>query len=213
MTKSERKKLLNQIVEIFLKENPYPQTELRYANAYELTVAVILSAQCTDVRVNKITPAFFSRFPDFRALAESTTDEVVKYISSCSYPNNKARHLVSLAKVVVEKFNGELPLDEDNLLSLPGVGRKTANVLLSVLAEKNVLAVDTHVFRVAHRLGLVHKARTPEAVEKQIRELADDNIPLHKLHHWLILHGRYVCKARKPLCEKCVLRNHCSYVR
>ncbi|MCX7696435.1 MAG: endonuclease III [Bacteroidales bacterium] len=211
MTKSERRNLLFWLLDVFSRENPFPQTELHYKDAYQLTVAVILSAQCTDIRVNKITPLFFERFPDFKSLAKATVDEVVAYISSCSYPNNKARHLTALARMVMQKHEGKLPLEEKELLALPGIGRKSANVLLSILAQKNVLAVDTHVFRVAHRLGLVYNARTPEAVEKQIRELADDSFPLYKLHHWLILHGRYVCKSRKPRCTSCILKSRCHF--
>jgi len=206
----DRSNKLVEIAKILSKERPNPQSELNYKNDYELTVAVILSAQCTDARVNNITPVFFAHFPSFDTLAKASFDEVYQLIKSCSYPNNKTKHLIALAQEVVNKYSGKLPRNELELLNLPGIGRKTANVLLSILERKNVLAVDTHVFRVAHRLGLVEKAKTPLAVEKQLSNLAGD-IPLYNLHHWLVLHGRYVCKARNPLCKQCSLTHLCNY--
>lgn len=191
---------------------PEPVTELNYKDEYELSVAVILSAQCTDKRVNVITASLFERFPDFRSMSIVDSSDVFEFIKSCSYPNNKAKHLVGLAKRIEEDFDGKLPLDVKTLMTLPGIGRKTAHVLLSVLQNEAVLAVDTHVFRVSHRLGIVNsRAKTPLAVENQIVSLVKDKNILVHLHHWLILHGRYVCMARKPLCVNCKLKNICTY--
>lgn len=208
----QKKIRLKQIISYFEQHMPLPQTELMHHNEYELTVAVILSAQCTDNRVNQITPAFFQRFPDFHTLAMARIDEIYELIKSCSYPNNKARHLSAMAKKIVIEYGGVLPKTQKELMTLPGIGRKSANVLLSILEHMPVLAVDTHVFRVAHRIGLVSKnARTPLAVEKQLIELIQNQQHIPKLHHWLILHGRYVCKARKPLCPECGIRNWCQF--
>ena len=197
-------------IEYFLRHNPEPETELSYSDPFELIVAVILSAQCTDKRVNMITPSLLKAFPDARALSKAAPEEVFEYIRSCSYPNNKARHLVNMSKVLVDRFNGIVPEDPALLQQLPGVGRKTANVVASVVFRKPVMAVDTHVFRVSKRIGLAVKAKTPLEVERQLSM----NIPkelIHKAHHWLILHGRYTCKARRPLCRECGLKDFCKY--
>ncbi|MDP9046501.1 MAG: endonuclease III, partial [Bacteroidota bacterium] len=189
MTKNER---YRHFVEYFSKHSPNPVTELHYGNPFELLVAVILSAQCTDKRINQVTPALFERFSTAQALSVATVDEVFNYIRSVSYPNNKAKHLVGMAQMLVEKFNGEVPSDLDDLQKMPGVGRKTANVIASVVFDAPAIAVDTHVFRVAGRIGLTTNATTPLAVERQLM----DNLPKEVLgvaHHWLILHGRYIC--------------------
>ena len=207
MTKRER---FEKILNYFAKHNPGAETELNYRNPYELIVAVILSAQCTDKRVNMVTPAFFKRFPDSETLAYSDKDEVLDYIKSISYPNNKAKSLVGMAKMLTEQFNGVIPSEVDELQKLPGVGRKTANVIASVIYDKPALAVDTHVFRVAARLGLTHNARTPLEAEKQLVKWIPEN-QIAVAHHWLILHGRYICVARKPKCEICPLTEYCQY--
>jgi len=200
------------IIEYFRNNEPSPETELHYHTEYELAVAVILSAQCTDKRVNIITPILFERFPDFQSLAAASHDEVFQFVKSCSYPNNKTKHLIGLAQRIVAEYNGKLPDDTATLMSLPGIGRKTAHVLLSVLKNADVLAVDTHVFRVSHRIGLVNnKAKTPLEVEKQIIALVTKPDILHKLHHWLILHGRYICIARKPKCNECGITLYCKF--
>ncbi len=207
-----RKQKLFKIIEYFSQNLPEPETELSYFSEYELAVAVILSAQCTDRRVNLITPALFLQFPDFASMSLATPDKVLTFISSCSYPNNKAKHIVGLALKVMNEHGGKLPRDVKTLMSLPGIGRKTAHVLLSVLQNEPVLAVDTHVFRVSHRLGIVDKkATTPLSVEKQIVDIVPDRNILSKMHHWLILHGRYVCIARKPRCGECALKVVCSF--
>jgi endonuclease-3 len=197
-------------LEYFIKTDPEPETELEYADPFELLVAVILSAQCTDKRVNLITPALLKAYPDAESLAKANPSEVFEYIKSCTYPNNKSRHLVGMAKMVIEKFDGKIPEDPFLLQQLPGVGRKTANVVASVVFRKPVMAVDTHVFRVAKRIGLTGGAKTPLGAELRLTE----NIPselIHHAHHWLILHGRYTCKARKPLCSECGLKDFCNY--
>jgi endonuclease-3 len=189
---------------------PVAETELHYSSAYELLVAVILSAQCTDKRVNIITPAFFEKFPVPELLAQASFDQVYEYIKSCSFPNNKAKHLVGMAKMLVEQYNCRVPSDIAELQKLPGVGRKTANVIASVVYNKPTMAVDTHVFRVAARIGLTTNAKNPLQTEMQLMKYIPlDIVP--KAHHWLILHGRYVCKARKPLCQKCGLSPWCKY--
>tara|TARA_Y100000589_G_scaffold328039_1_gene371273 strand:- start:104749 stop:105399 length:651 start_codon:yes stop_codon:yes gene_type:complete len=210
MTKKEKFKA---IIAYFEQNMPEAQTELHYSNAFELLVAVILSAQCTDKRVNQITEKLFPAFPTPEAMASATPEEIFEYIKSCSYPNNKAKHLVGMAKMLLEEFNGEIPSDIKQLQKLPGVGRKTANVIASVVFDKPAMAVDTHVFRVAHRLGLVtNKAKTPLEVEKQlVRYIPKDKIAI--AHHWLILHGRYVCLARRPKCDKCGLTQYCDYFK
>lgn len=208
MQKKERYRLL---IEHFSQKFPEAETELHYTNPYELLVAVILSAQCTDKRVNMVTPALFERYPDPQALADSTAEEVFQYIRSISYPNNKAKHLVGMARMLLAQFGGEVPSTIEELQQMPGVGRKTANVIASVIYNQPAMAVDTHVFRVSHRLGLVSKtATTPLAVEKElVKYIPDSVIPL--AHHWLILHGRYVCLARSPQCDKCDLTHLCKF--
>lgn len=204
------KEKYNRTIEYFSKSRPEAETELVYSSEFELIVAVILSAQCTDKRVNMITPALLTRFPDPQSMAKATPEEIFDYISSCSYPNNKSRHLAAMARMLVSEFGGRLPSDTEELQRLPGVGRKTANVLASVLFMKPVIAVDTHVFRVSSRIGLVKNAKTPRQAEDQLTK----HIPgplIHKAHHWLILHGRYICKARTPLCDSCGLREICDY--
>jgi endonuclease-3 len=200
------------LAEIFRENDPVPETELDYINPYELIVAVILSAQCTDKRVNKITPALFDRFPTVESMAASSADEIFKYIKSCSYPNNKARHLVGMANKVICDFDGKIPHTIESLQTLPGVGRKTANVVASVAFDQATMPVDTHVFRVAQRIGLAKKSKTPRQVEDQLVKIIPKEI-LHDYHHWLILHGRYICQARKPKCEKCPITKYCDYFR
>ncbi len=207
ITKAER---FGRVIEYFTELRPEPVTELGYGSAFELLVATILSAQCTDKRVNMITPLFFERFPDVEALAGSMEQDVFKVIRSCSYPNSKANHLVRMAVMLKEKFGGQVPDEPEQLMKLPGVGRKTAHVVASVVFSKPVLAVDTHVFRVAARIGLTSRARTPYEAEKQLMKYFPAAI-LHKAHHWLILHGRYICQARRPECEKCGLTDICRY--
>lgn len=207
MTKKERYQLF---IEHFLARIPNATTELNHESAYELIVATILSAQCTDKRVNLTTPALYSKFPDFQALSQATFDDLQPIIKSISYPNNKARHLIAMAQKVMEDFDGKLPDDVDTLQQLPGVGRKTANVLASVLYQQPAMAVDTHVFRVSARIGLTTNAKNPYQAEMQlIKNIPNQYIPM--AHHWLILHGRYVCQARKPKCEGCEISNLCKY--
>lgn len=194
----------------FIKHQPVAETELHYSNPYELLVAVILSAQCTDKRVNIVTKDLFERFPTANELAAADVEEVFEYIRSISYPNNKAKHLVGMANILVTNFKNIVPSDIDELQTMPGVGRKTANVITSVIYNKPTMAVDTHVFRVANRIGLTINAKTPLAAEKQlVKHLPEEVIPI--AHHWLILHGRYICVARKPKCEKCALTNFCKF--
>jgi endonuclease-3 len=207
MLKKER---YHRFVEYFSKHQPNPVTELHYANPFELLVAVILSAQCTDKRINQVTPALFERFPTPEALAAASVEEVFSYIRSVSYPNNKAKHLVGMAQRLVDHFNSGVPSDLKELQTLPGVGRKTANVIASVVYDAPAIAVDTHVFRVANRIGLTTNARTPLAVEKQLIEYLPKQT-LGFAHHWLILHGRYICVARRPKCEICPLTDFCKY--
>lgn len=193
-----------------LEHNPEVETELIYRDPFELLVAVILSAQCTDKRVNIVTPPLFRDFPTPGAMAASNFDALFPYIRSISYPNNKTKHLLGMAKMLVEDFHSEVPASVDDLQKLPGVGRKTANVIASVIYNQPAMAVDTHVFRVSARLGLTVGAKTPLETEKQlVRHIPTELI--HKAHHWLILHGRYVCIARRPLCEKCGMRDFCKY--
>lgn len=199
----------NRLMQLCLEHMPEPKTELHYHNPYELMVAVILSAQCTDKRVNIVTPPLFQRYPDVQSMAESSEDELFSYIKSISYPNAKTRHLIAACKKILEVHNGILPADFDSLIELPGVGRKTANVLLSVLWQKEAMAVDTHVFRVSNRIGLTKESKTPLQTEKTLTRYFPGEI-LHKAHHWLILHGRYVCKARRPLCDECFLTEVCA---
>lgn len=206
MTIKERYRLF---VEYFSKANPTAETELHYSNPFELLVAVILSAQCTDKRVNMVTKDFFRRFTNPTELAYADVEEVFEYIKSISYPNNKAKHLVGMAKILVEEFKSVVPANIDDLQKMPGVGRKTANVIASVVYQKPVMAVDTHVFRVAERLGLTTNAKTPLEAEKQLTKHLPEEV-IHVAHHWLILHGRYVCVARKPKCGICEIKHFCK---
>ena len=207
MLKIERYKAF---VDYFSEHQPEAVTELNYSNPYELLVAVILSAQCTDKRINQITPKLFERFPGPKDLAESTPEEVFQYIRSVSYPNNKAKHLVGMGQKLWNEFKGLVPSNIDDLQKMPGVGRKTANVIVSVIYNAPAMAVDTHVFRVSNRIGLTNRAKTPLEVEKQlVKHLPAENI--HIAHHWLILHGRYICVARSPKCDVCPLTWFCKY--
>lgn len=208
MNKKER---FEAFVGYFSESYPQPETELQYSNPFELLVAVVLSAQCTDARINKVTPALFRDFPTPEHMAVSHFDELFPYIRSVSYPNNKTKHLLALSRRLVEEFNSEIPTTIKELTSLQGVGRKTANVIVSVLYNQPAMAVDTHVFRVSKRLGLVTQtAKTPLEVEKQlVRHIPDEYIA--RAHHWLILHGRYVCLARSPKCDKCEITHFCKY--
>jgi endonuclease III len=207
MTTKER---FERVIEYFRENNPDASTELHYTDPYQLAVAVILSAQCTDKRVNLITPPFFRKFPDAQSLASATQEEVFELIKSCSYPNNKAKNLLGMAKGLVNDYHGILPDDVEELQKLPGIGRKTANVLASVIYDKPAMAVDTHVHRVAARIGLTRGAKTPLQTEMQlVKHIPESLIPL--AHHWLILHGRYVCIARKPKCAECGLKELCVY--
>jgi endonuclease-3 len=197
-------------VQHFSVEMPVAETELVYESPYQLLVAVILSAQCTDKRVNMLTPAFFERFPTAEALAAAEVDEVFALVKSCSYPNNKSRNLIGMARTLMNEFGGVVPSSVDELQKLPGVGRKTANVVASVVFDQPAMAVDTHVFRVAERIGLTTKAKNPLDSERQlVKHLPEAVIP--KAHHWLILHGRYVCKARNPLCHQCSITHFCRW--
>lgn len=205
-----RKERFDKVIAWFQENMPVAETELHYSNPYELLVAVILSAQCTDKRVNQITPKFFERFPAPETLAGAEVSEVYEYIRSCSYPNNKSKNLVGMAQKLIGEFGGVVPSDVDELQKLPGVGRKTANVIASVVFNKPALAVDTHVFRVAARIGLTKDAKTPLETEKQLVKYIPEDL-LAIAHHWLILHGRYVCIARKPKCGECGLRDFCDY--
>lgn len=207
MTRKERYQF---VIDYFEQHAPNAETELLYDNPYQLLVAVILSAQCTDKRVNLTTPAIFHRYPTPAKLAEADFDSLFPLIRSISYPNNKTRHLIGMAKMLMEDFNGEIPMTVPELIQLPGVGRKTANVITSVVDQQPNMAVDTHVFRVSGRIGLTLKATTPLAAEKQLIKYFPNNL-IHKAHHWLILHGRYVCVARKPKCGICGLRPACKY--
>ena len=209
----KKKELYDKVMAYFEQAMPVAETELNYSNPFELLIAVILSAQCTDKRVNLITPPLFRDFPTPEALAASTPEVIFEYIRSVSYPNNKAKHLVGMAQMLVKDIGSEVPGTLEELVKLPGVGRKTANVIQSVVFNKAAMAVDTHVFRVSHRIGLVTKScTTPLAVEKQLMKHIPEAI-VPKAHHWLILHGRYVCVARKPKCEECGLNGVCKESR
>ncbi|RYY55699.1 MAG: endonuclease III [Chitinophagaceae bacterium] len=208
MTKKDRYEF---VIHYFQQHVPDAETELIYDNPYQLLVAVILSAQCTDKRVNLTTPAIFGRFPDVESLSLSSEEELFPYIRSISYPNNKTKHLLGMARMLMDDFRGEVPMTVDELVKLPGVGRKTANVITSVIDQQPNMAVDTHVFRVSRRIGLVSpKATTPLAVEKELIRNIDKSL-IHKAHHWLILHGRYTCLARTPKCRECGLQQACNY--
>lgn len=197
------------IIEYFKRENPSPTTELHFNNPFETLVAVILSAQCTDKRVNMVTPALFKAYPTPQAMAAATPDDLLHYISSVSYPNNKARHLQAMSAMLVDEFNGQVPSTMEELTKLPGVGRKTANVIMGVVFHKAAIAVDTHVFRVSNRTGLAN-GKTPLEVEKALtRHIADED--RYNAHHWILLHGRYVCKAIKPNCLECGIKQYCKH--
>jgi endonuclease-3 len=200
------------IIDYFSKAMPTAESELNFTTPFELLVAVVLSAQCTDKRVNLTTPALFAAYPDAQAMSKASAEEIYEYIKSISYPNNKAKHLASLSRQIVERFGGEVPTDPDDLQSLQGVGRKTANVVGAVLWGREVMPVDTHVFRVAARIGLSRNAKTPLATERQLEKgFPKELLPI--AHHWLILHGRYTCLARKPKCESCGITEACKYYK
>lgn len=207
MTRKER---YDEVIQYFTIHAPEAETELMYDDPFQLLVAVILSAQCTDKRVNLTTPAIFMQYPDAAAMAEATFDDLFPLVKSISYPNNKTKHLIGMARMIRDRFHGQVPLTVDELVELPGVGRKTANVITSVIDQQPNMAVDTHVFRVSARLGLTLGAKNPLQAEKQLVK----NLPthlIHKAHHWLILHGRYTCLARKPKCASCGLSHFCTY--
>ena len=206
MTRKER---YERVLDYFRKEMPFADTELEFGSIFQLLVAVILSAQCTDKRINQVTPELFRHYPDAQSMAQADVDDILELIKSVSYPNSKADHLVKMARMLMERHLGEVPQDMNQLLDLPGVGRKTANVIQSVAFGKSTMAVDTHVFRVSHRLGLVTaKDDTPYKVEcRLVKNIPEEDIP--RAHHWLLLHGRYVCTSRRPHCEKCGLSGDC----
>ena len=209
MTTKERYRFF---IDYFLQHAPDAETELVYDDPFQLLVSVILSAQCTDKRVNITTPAIFKKYPDAVAMSKAIFDDLFSLIKSISYPNNKTRHLIAMSNMLLERFNGNVPMTVDELVQLPGVGRKTANVITSVIDKQPNMAVDTHVFRVSARLGLTANAKTPFAAEKQLIK----NIPapyIHLAHHWLILHGRYICTARSPQCSECGLNSICKFVK
>ena len=205
-----KKELFKNVIEYFEREMPVAETELQYKDPYQLLVAVILSAQCTDKRVNETTPALFKKFPNAKAMALALPEDILPFIKSISYPNNKAKHLAGMAKMLVNEFKNIVPSDIDDLQKLPGVGRKTANVIASVVFDKAAMAVDTHVFRVSARIGLTTNAKTPLQTEMQLIKYIPES-KIARAHHWLILHGRYVCIARKPKCEICGLTEFCKY--
>ena len=207
MTRQER---FDAVIDYFKVTRPEAETELVFGNAYELLVAVILSAQCTDKRVNMTTPALFAMYPNVVALSKANYDDLFAIIKSISFPGNKTRHLMGMAKLVVEKFKGEIPMTVEELVELPGVGRKTANVITSVIDKQPNMAVDTHVFRVSARIGLTVNAKNPLQTEMQLVKYIPTEL-VHKFHHWLILHGRYVCVARNPKCNECGLKPVCKY--
>ena len=208
----KKKERYDKILGHFREKMPVVTTELDFGSTFQLLVAVVLSAQCTDKRINQVTPDLFAHYPDAKSMAKADEEDVFEWIRSVSYPNAKAKHLVELARILAEKYDGEVPSNYDDLLSLPGVGRKTANVIQSVAFGKATLAVDTHVFRVAHRLGLVSKSdNTPYKVEMALTKyIPEEDIP--NAHHWLLLHGRYVCTARKPHCENCEIEKYCAKI-
>lgn len=207
----QRKERYERFLKYFSSHSPEPETELVFSNPYELLVAVILSAQCTDKRVNLTTPAFFERYPTPQVLAQAEVEEIFHYIKSISFPNNKSKHLKGMAHMLMEKFQGEVPSDVEELQKLPGVGRKTAHVIASVVYQQPTMAVDTHVFRVSKRIGLVNEScTTPLQVEQQLMKYIPKEL-VHKSHHWIILHGRYICVARNPKCEICPITNICKY--
>jgi len=206
----KRKERFSFVIDYFQQHAPNAETELIYDNPYQLLVSVILSAQCTDKRVNITTPAIFEKYPDPLALSQARYEHLFGLIKSISYPGNKSRHLIGMAKMLIEKFAGKVPLTVDELIQLPGVGRKTANVITSVVDQQPNMAVDTHVFRVSARIGLTVSAKTPLAAERQLIKYIPTEF-IHKAHHWLILHGRYICVARTPKCQQCGLRPACRF--
>lgn len=205
-----RKERFKAVLDYFQQNMPVAETELVYDNPFQLLVAVILSAQCTDKRVNMTTPAIFDKYPDPYAMAKATFEELFPLVKSISYPNNKTKHLIGMANMLIENFGGEVPMTVEELVKLPGVGRKTANVITSVVDNQPNMAVDTHVFRVSARLGLTWRATTPLAAEKQLVALIPKEL-VHIAHHWLILHGRYICTARQPKCDACGLNYACKF--
>jgi endonuclease III len=207
MTRKERYEF---VLTYFQEHRPEAETELVYHNPFQLLVAVILSAQCTDKRVNMTTPAIFSHYPDAESMSKASFDQLFPFIRSISYPNNKTKHLIGMARMLIEKFNGKVPLTVEQLIELPGVGRKTANVIVSVVDNQPTMAVDTHVFRVSARIGLTVNAKTVLAAEKQLVNHIPEHL-IHIAHHWLILHGRYICVARNPKCPECGLQQACLY--
>ncbi len=207
MTTKER---FIKVIDYFIKNSPKATTELNFSNSYELLVAVILSAQCTDKRVNQITPMFYNVYPTVMDLANAEYDDVYNLIKSCSYPNNKTKNLIGMAKALLSNFDNIVPDNVEQLQTLPGVGRKTANVILSVYFNKPAMAVDTHVFRVAERIGLTSKSKNPLQTEKLLVKSIPENL-ISKSHHWLILHGRYICKARNPICNECGINSFCKF--
>lgn len=207
MTKKERYRF---VINYFLQHSPNAETELIYDNPFQLLVAVILSAQCTDKRINATTPSIFKKYPDAKTMSQANFEEFFPLIKSISYPNNKTKHLIGMASMLMEDFDGKVPMTVEELIKLPGVGRKTANVITSVIDKQPNMAVDTHVFRVSARIGLTTGAKTPAAAEKQlISHLPEEYV--YKAHHWLILHGRYVCVARKPKCSECGIKTACKF--
>ncbi len=210
MPKGDMENCYKYIINYFQKNNPNPTTELVYKNGYELLVATILSAQCTDKRVNMVTPAFFEKYPNIESLAKATMQEVYEYISSVTFSGNKSEYLVKMANMIITKYHGTIPSDENRLQKLPGVGRKTANVIMATLFDKPTIAVDTHVFRVANRIGLVINAKTPLEVEEQLVTYTPNNV-MSKMSHWLVLHGRDICTAKNPRCYVCGLTEVCNY--
>jgi endonuclease III len=198
------------VIDYFLANSPEAETELIYDDPFQLLVAVILSAQCTDKRVNMTTPSIFAKYPDAPSMSKADFSSLFSLIKSISYPNNKAKHLIGMANMLVEQFNNQVPMTVDELVKLPGVGRKTANVITSVIDEQPNMAVDTHVFRVSARIGLTNKAKTPLATEKQLIKHIPEKY-VHKAHHWLILHGRYICTARNPKCSNCGIQSVCKF--
>jgi endonuclease-3 len=208
--KISKKDRFQLVLDWFKINNPTAETELNYSNPFELLVAVILSAQCTDKRVNIVTEKLFSMYPDAFAMSRASIDEVFLVIRSISYPNNKAKHLVGMANMLLEKFGGKVPSEISDLIQLPGVGRKTANVIVSVVFDKPAMAVDTHVFRVSNRIGLTTKAKTPIETEKQLMKYIPTELVAIS-HHWIILHGRYICTARSPKCLNCGIKDYCKY--
>jgi endonuclease-3 len=207
-----KKELYQYVIEYFLANSPEAETELIYDNPFQLLVAVILSAQCTDKRVNLTTPAIFAKYPDAESLGHADIDSLFALVRSISYPNNKSKHLIGMANMLVKEFNSKVPMTVNELVKLPGVGRKTANVITSVVDEQPNMAVDTHVFRVSARLGLTTNAKTPLAAEKQLIKHIPEKY-VHKAHHWLILHGRYTCTARNPKCSSCGLNDVCKFYK